>query len=120
MANKRNFKKGVEEIGASVCDEMMAAYYNVDKADKEAISSAVGKVLGAIEKARANSNIFFDKGMKAFEDHKAYSVAKKNFFKSLFNKIQREFADDLDAAVKEFNEAIPAEVKAQNKIAVNE
>lgn len=115
MANKRNFKKGVDEIGASICDEMMSAYYNVEGVDKEGISSAIGKVLGAIEKAKENSNIFFDKGVKAFADRKEYLDAKRAFFKSLFEKIQREFADDLDAAVKEFNEAIPESVKAKNK-----
>ena len=33
MANKREFKKYVDAIGASVIDGMIAAYYTVAKAD---------------------------------------------------------------------------------------
>ncbi len=48
MANKREFKKYVDAIGASVIDEMIAAYYNVEKSDKDKIAEAMQKVLCAI------------------------------------------------------------------------
>lgn len=120
MANKREFKKGVDAIGTSVCDEMMAAYYNIEGVDRKAVSDALEKVLVAIGNAKDNANVFFDKGPKAFEDRKAYAKAKAAFFKSLFVKINKDFANELDAALKQFNAAIPASIKAENKAAVAE
>lgn len=115
MANKRDFKKAIEAVGASICEEMMTAYYNVKDADKNAIASSIQTVLSAIETAKDNANVYFDKGAKAFQDKGEYVKAKKEFFKTLFNKIHDDFAQQLDEAVKAFNKAIPQAVKDQNK-----
>lgn len=120
MANKRNFKKFADCLGASVVDEMVSAYYNVKGADKEKISEAIELTLGAIGKAKNNSNVFFDKGVKAFGSIEEYSKAKKSFFKALFAKIEQEFNDDINAALKVFNSALPEEEKARNKKAAAE
>ncbi len=107
MGNKRDFKKTIDAIGANVCNDMMVVYYNVDGVDKEAISNAIGKVLGAVGAAKSHANVFFDKGHRAFNDMKAYSQAKREFFRTLFKKINKDFTDEVNAALKEFNEAIP-------------
>lgn len=119
MANKREFKKYVDALGASACDEMMYAYYTVEGADKDAISKAIEKVLLATNKARMNSNVFFDKGVKAFNDVKEYSKAKDAFFKALFEKVSTEFSEEINSALKDFNAALPADEKQKNKEAVN-
>lgn len=119
MANKREFKKYVDALGASACDEMMYAYYTVEGADKDAISNAIEKVLLATNKARMNSNVFFDKGVKAFNDVKEYSKAKDAFFKALFEKVSTEFSEEINSALKDFNAALPADEKQKNKEAVN-
>ena len=106
-------------MGASACDEMMYAYYTVEGADKDAISKAIEKVLLATNKARMNSNIFFDKGVKAFNDLKEYSKAKDAFFKALFEKVSTEFSEEINSALKDFNAALPADEKQKNKEAVN-
>ena len=113
--NKREFKKAIDAVGASIIDEMMIAYYNVKDADKDAIANSASTVLGAIETAKDNANVYFDKGVKAFENKGEYEKAKKAFFKALFNKIHNEFSEQIDQAVKTFNNAIPQEVKEQNK-----
>lgn len=115
MANKREFKKYVEAVGASACDEMMSAYYTVDGIDKDSVSKAVEQVLCAVAAARANANVFFDKGSKAFSSRKEYSKAKQDFFEKLFEKINGDFSKQLDEALKVFNSAVPREVKEQNK-----
>lgn len=115
MANKRDFKKSVDAVGAAVCNEMMTTYYNVEGADKEAIADAIQKVLGAVVNAKNNANIFFDKGVKAFADIQEYSKSKKVFFKALFFKIHSEFGAVINEALKQFNNAIPEEVKKANK-----
>lgn len=117
--NKRDFKKTVDAIGANVCDEMMVVYYNVDGVDKEAISNAIGKVLGAVGAAKSHANIFFDKGHRAFNDVKQYGQAKREFFRTLFKKINKDFADEINAALKDFNAAIPEDKKDAVKVALS-
>jgi hypothetical protein len=115
MANKREFKKYVDALGADVIDEMVSAYYNVAGVDQDKLAKAIETVLGAIGTAKNHANVRFDRGAKAFEDAKAYSVAKEKFFRGLFNKVIDEFQGGVDAALKLFNEALPAEEKARNK-----
>ncbi len=118
--NKRDFKKYVDALGASVIDEMIHYYYNVEGVDKEKIAKAMETVLGAVGKAKNNANIFFDRGMRSFENPEAYAKAKRNFFRQLFKKIEGEFDNEVNEGVKLFNEAIPEEVKSQNKQAAAE
>lgn len=115
MANKREFKKFVDELGATVIDEMVDAYRNVKDVNHDKIAEAMEMLLGAIGKAKNNSNVFFDRGERAFQDKKEYAKAKKEFFKALFNKIQTEFSEEVNQALKLFNSALPAEERERNK-----
>lgn len=119
MANKREFKKYVDALGASVIDEMVIAFYNVKGADRDKISQAIETALGAVGKAKNNANVFFDKGVRAFENVSEYSKAKKEFFKTLFNKIESEFDEDINKALKLFNDSLPSDEKARNKEIAN-
>lgn len=119
MANKRDFKKSVEAVGAALCDEMMVAYYNVEGVDRGAIETAIAKVLGAVASARANANMHFDRGAKAFENPGAYTTAKREYFTALFERITKDYNAAVDEALKLFNGAIPASVKEDNKNSVN-
>lgn len=119
MASKRDFKKSVDAVGAAVVDELVAAYYNIKCVDKDKIANSMELALGALAKAKNNSNIFFDRGAGAFADKKEYAKAKKAFFKALFLKINTEFSEELNEAMKALNEALPAEVKASNKALAN-
>ncbi|MDE6007007.1 MAG: hypothetical protein K2G67_05585 [Muribaculaceae bacterium] len=119
MGNKREFKKYVDALGAEVIDEMVASYYNVEGADKDKISEAINQVLGAIGAAKSHANIYFDRGAKGFGNAKEYSKAKREFFVGLFDKIETEFNEEINAALKTFNEALPASVKAHNKEVAN-
>ena len=113
--NKRDFKKYVESVGDSACASMVDVYENVENVDKSKVADAVEKVISAVAAAKTNADITFDKGVKAFDNIVEYSKAKKTFYKQLFKKIYEDFYKDLDEAVKEFNAAIPEEVKAENK-----
>lgn len=120
MPNKREFKKYVDALGASVVEEMMVAYYNVEKADKNAIAGAVGTVLDAIDDAKNKANVYFDRGAKSFDDSKEYAREKAKFFRSLFAKIEKDFDGEVHSAIKVFNAALPADVKEAQKKAVAE
>ena len=115
--NKRNFKKYVEALGDSACASMVDIYDTVENVDKEKVANAIEKVLKTVETAKVNADVTFDKGVKAFESLKDYSKAKKVFFKQLYKKIYEDFYNGLDEAVKEFNAAVPDEVKEENKAA---
>lgn len=112
--NKRDFKKYVESVGDSACLSMAEVFDSNDKIDKDKAANAVEKVIAAVAAAKSNADVTFDKGVKAFENLKEYSKAKKDFYKQLFKKIYEDFYKELDDAVKEFNSAIPEEVKKEN------
>lgn len=114
MVNKRDFKKYVEAVGASVCNGMMEAYYNIDGIDKKAVEEAVTKVLGAVGAAKSNANRFFDRGPKGFADIKEYSHAKREFFRALFNKITTDYSKEIEEALKQFNAAVPESARKAN------
>lgn len=112
MVNKREFKKYVDAVGASVYNGMMEAYYSTDGADKEGVQKAVTRLLGAIGAAKSNANRFFDRGPKGFGDMKEYARAKRDFFRQLFAKINKDFSEEVNAALKEFNAAMPKKENA--------
>lgn len=116
--NKRDFKKYVESVGDSACASMVDVFDTTENIDKEKVANAVEKVIGAVAAAKSKADITFDKGVKAFDSLKEYSKAKKSFFKQLFKKISDDFVKELEEAVKEFNAALPAEVKSENKASV--
>lgn len=118
--NKRTFKKKVEALGALICDEILVSYYNVDGINKDEAGEACAKVLKAVGEARANSNVFFDRGRRGFANDKEYSQAKKAFFKALFGKINNDFDKEIAEGLKMFNGSIPAEVREANKKLVSE
>lgn len=113
--NKRDFKKYVEQVGDSACASMVDVYETVENVDKSKVADAVEKVISAVAAAKTNADITFDKGVKAFNNLAEYSKAKKAFYKQLFKKIYEDFYNNLDEAVKEFNSAVPEEVKEGNK-----
>lgn len=118
MGNKRDFKKGVQAVGDSVCAEMVDIFDSVENANKEEIAKAVEKVICAVAAAKSNADVTFDKGVKAFSSIQEYGKAKKAFFRQLFKKITDDFYNDLDEALKIFNAAVPEEVKEENKASV--
>ena len=113
--NKREFKKYVDALGAAVINEMLSAYYNVENVDQDKLSSAIETMLRAVGNAKINANITFDMGPGAFSDPKEYGRAKRAFFVQLFDKIDTEFEEATNPALKLFNEALPADEKARNK-----
>lgn len=113
--NKRDFKKYVEALGDSACASMVDVFETEENVDKTKVANAVEKVLSAVEAAKTNADVTFDKGVKAFSSLVEYSKAKKAFYRQLFKKIYEDFYNDLDEAVKEFNSAIPEDVKEENK-----
>lgn len=120
MANKREFKKYINAVAASVCEDMMIVYYNSAGVDKEKVENSIGKVLAAAEEARTNANTRFERTPGSFDNSHEYGKARLAFTNALFDKVNKDFRTALDEAIKEFNSAIPAGDKAANKAAATE
>lgn len=114
MANKREFKKFVTAVGSNVCEDILINTHCCPGIDAKIANDSILRILTAVETATGNANVRFDKGEKAFENRREYTRAKEAFFRQLFNKINADFAQELDEAVKEFNAAVPEKVRKQN------
>lgn len=101
MANKRNFKKNVESVGISLCDEIMLKSTN-----NESVSKATDCILSAVKDAKANANKIFGKSAKNFDSFKSYKKAKGEFFKVLFDKNSQEFSASIENAMKILNTSL--------------
>lgn len=116
MANKRRFKKAVTNLANSVSESMLVVFFNTNGADGEKIDKSIIMAMDTADKAIRNSNVFFDKGVKAFDrNRKEYNKAKKAFFKALFKKIDSDLSEGMNEALKVFNSAIPAAEREANK-----
>lgn len=115
MANKRDFKKSVEEIGAGLCSQILALGDYTEGMNQDVVDDCVDKIIAAIYSAKDNANLFFDRKVKEFANLQEYNKEKSRFFKKLFEKISSDFFAVVDEALKEFNAALPEGVKAQNK-----
>ena len=115
--NKRDYKKYVENFGNSACASMVEVYDTVDNVDKDKVAKAIEKVICATAAAKSNADVTFDKGVKAFSTLVEYSKAKKAFYRQLFEKITKDFYNEIEEAVKLFNSGVPEEVKQENKAA---
>lgn len=115
MANKREFKKYVTAVSQDIITTMMTVCYSTDGVNHDIVDKAVATILVAGENAICKSNVKFDKTEGASEDAHAFHKAKRNFYRSLFKKVNKEFTDAINEAVKQFNAALPESVKAANK-----
>lgn len=115
MANKREFKTYVSTVSTSLVNDMMATSCTVRNADTDTIDKAIIRILRAGENAVIKAGIKYDKTAKAFADPRQYRTERAKFYRNLFAKINSEFAKEVNAAIKEFNTAFPAEVKDELK-----
>lgn len=115
MANKRDFKKSVKEIGDSICGQLLFLQESNPKIDRETTYRSVAEILDAVDLAKARSNSFMGRRSEEMTDSQERSKNKKDFQRNLFSSIRKDFSESVDSALKTFNEALPAEVRESNK-----
>lgn len=118
MANKRVFKKSVEELADITCGVIVSSFNALDGNGKKVANEVFEKVVSAAAAAKSNADKVFGKKMREFGSAKEYLNAKKDFYKELFNNIQSDFSKEVNEALKEFNAVLPAQAKEDNKKAV--
>ena len=115
MANKRILKKSIDDLGNAMIEEMSIGYFNIENADKQLISSAINKILTAMNEAHKLCDVKFDKKHRDFESTKEYLQAKRSFIKENYDKLIADFNNLLEDALKDYNKAIPASEREANK-----
>lgn len=107
MANKREFKKYLCQVSENLMGEMTFAASVTEGADIALVDDAAIDVLKACSNALMHCNVKFDKTAGAFENEREYRKQRNIFYNEMYAKINREFVDAIDAAVKKFNSAMP-------------
>lgn len=107
MANKRELKKSLEALSSALVNEMMASYYNSQDADREKINDAIRTIADAMVKAKHDTNVLFDKGVKDFDSLADYNKAKSEFTKKKYADAIAGYNEALEKALKAYNEAMP-------------
>lgn len=115
MANKRIFKKYVNNVTATLINDMMATTYMFEGIDKDAVDKAIINLVKGNESALLKANVKFDKTLKGFESSKLYHQAKAKFYHDLYKKINKEFKECVNESLATFNNAFPAELKESLK-----
>lgn len=107
IMNKREFKKAVTSLGSGMVAQMFNLAVTAKNADRKSSDEALAKIWNAMESAKHKANTFFGKKERDFESKEAYLKAKKEFFKTTFKGISKEFSQAIDEALKTFNKAMP-------------
>jgi len=115
MANKRRFKKNVEELSQSICAQLLVIQSRNGEVPSDVTARNINRILNASKEAKNKSNHFLhDEGKKGM-DMKERLASRKKFFKNLFDEIKVEYSKELDGALRDFNENLPESVKRSNK-----
>jgi hypothetical protein len=115
MGNKRQFKKYVSALASGVCEDMMITYFNVEGVDAEKVNNSINTILDAASHAADCANLGFDRTPRSFEDRHQYAKARRAHYHALFNKLRNDYSEAIDRAIKEFNSAVPANAKENNR-----
>ena len=112
MSNIRNFKKNIYTIcGDIAADALLAAYIFPKEVKKEAIDNIINELAALQEDTVALAAISFDRNEKSFENRAEYRKARHQYFKTAFNKLEKEFLDRAMEIVKQLNDAVPHDVR---------
>lgn len=104
MANKRDFKKNLSEVTELLLGELNIAAYEAETEEKaEILNGAMADVLKAYSLALIKSNVKFDKAPKAFASEHEYHKSRRAFFNEMYNKIYREYCDEIGQALSTLN-----------------
>ncbi|MBO5779794.1 MAG: hypothetical protein J6R27_01640 [Muribaculaceae bacterium] len=108
MANKRILKKQIRYICGDVAAECIMSKIFIPGVNQEKFDDIVIKIAELQTTALARTNVAFDKAPRDFESGAAYRKARKQYFAKAFSALKVGFEEQLNAIVKEMNEAMPA------------
>ena len=114
MSNKRALKKRISEVCGDIArDAMLAAAIYRKDIDTKKIDDVLRNLAELQEETLVKSNFSFDKSEREFETRAAYRKARRDYFATAYDKLNKDFVERAVAIVKELNEAVPTEARKQ-------
>lgn len=107
MANKRLLKKQIKMACGDLAAESITAMHLIPGVNREKLNEAVLKTAGLQSHALENSNVSFDKAPRDFANMAAYRKARRKYFAAAYHSLRENFNTQVDAIIKEMNEALP-------------
>lgn len=115
MANKRQLKKSIRNFCGAAASEILIARAAFPSVERRKVYDIL-KELAALQGATLNRiNLTFDKTPSAFESTRAYSAARRAYFRAAYGKLLKEFDDRMLEIVKKMNEALPEDARKEIK-----
>lgn len=105
--NRRDYKKAVKALGASLCVEFFTIGNAADDMEFEKVQECMNNVFAAMNKATHGANTAFPKRLKDFSTKGEYLKARRRFFHDLYENLSAEYSAVIDKALKDFNAALP-------------
>lgn len=118
MANKRQLKKYIRYVSGDIASEILVASAFDSRIDRAKVEEIIRAIAKAQTQALDHCSFSFDRAVKDFETPAAYRKARHAYNKMAFDKVGTEFRQAVEAIVKEMNEALPQQVKDENKKAL--
>ena len=105
--NKREYKKAVQALGASLCVEFFTIGNAAIDMNPGQVQECMNNVYAAMNKAIHGANAVFPKRQKEFATKSEYLKAKREFFRELYVNLSAEYSAVIDKTLKDFNAALP-------------
>lgn len=105
--NKREYKKAVQALGASLCVEIFTIGNAAKDMNPELVQECMNNVYCGMTKAKRGANTIFPKREKDFATKGEYLKAKRDFFRNLYVDLSAEYSAVIDTTLKGFNAALP-------------
>ncbi len=122
MASKRDLKKYMKTMAASVAGETVFIVDYYDNIDEAKANKVIDDLVVLLTEKIDDVSVCFDKTcVVSFNgDRKAYRKAHRDYFKKCYAELLKEFNEGIQSAVKEMNSLLSKEQLAENKKLANE
>lgn len=113
MASKRQLKKRISAVCGELASELLLASHIIDGIDRTAVNKLIGEIAALQINARDRVGVAFDKTPRDFADRAEYNKARNAYYTKAFESLRKEFGAKVVDLVKEMNQVIPADKRAQ-------
>jgi hypothetical protein len=120
MANKRQLKKFVRNVCGDLATEILVSSYCDNRINRDNVNVIVCDIADLQAETIAHCSFSFDKSARDFENKADYRKARYAYNRQAYKQLLNKFNEGVKAVVKSMNQALPAEVKEENKKAAAE
>lgn len=112
MANKRYLKKRIDHVCCDLStDAFLAAEFFGDKVDAKKLNAIINEIAALEADTIALTSFTFDRTPSQFESMKEYRKARRKYYSTAYNKLNKDFIERAVAIVDQLNAAVPEDVR---------